>query len=200
MPQFDVDVKAFINIKIEADNETDAREKADNLVSGNFSPTEEQIKQLSRDLGIRFTATGFEVDGTSDVEPVVEGEELPEDDDLTAANDQEISFLDIRVEGSVFAVELEYIDEGQGGDYNPADPNDTPLLRFSTQERVDGEWQDVNSGSYCTQVDARCSPEDAKKVADYLLSELERRAAGMSTKRVCEALSWTSLDTVKKAA
>jgi hypothetical protein len=102
---------------------------------------------------------------------------------------------DIRVEGPNFAVTLEYIGEGNDGDYDPSDPADQPLFRFCTQQRVDGEWEDVDSGSYCTQVPANISPDDAQKVADYLLNRLEVNGDS-GLKRFCEGLSWTSLDTV----
>ena len=44
---------------------------------------------------------------------------------------------------------FEDIGEGYKGDYTGAD-DDMPLLRFYVQEMVDGEWQDMDAGSYCT--------------------------------------------------
>ena len=44
----------------------------------------------------------------------------------------------------------EYIGEGQCEYYNPDDPEDVPLLRFSCDEMIDGEWQQMDNASYCT--------------------------------------------------
>jgi hypothetical protein len=33
-------------------------------------------------------------------------------------------------------IELEWIGEGLDGDYNPGNPNDVPLLRFSVYKKV----------------------------------------------------------------
>ena len=197
MAEYEVDVKAFISIRVEAASKAEARKIADDLVRDNLSPGPEKIAELLA-AGVRFKTNGFDVDGTSEVEEVPE-----EERELTAqtpANDASIEFADLRVEGARFAVELEHIGEGEDGDYQPSDPNDRPLIRFATQQRVDGEWEDVDAGSYCTQVDARCSPEEARLVADHLLTTLERRGPSESLKRLCEELSWTTLESIKKAA
>lgn len=70
MKNYEVDVKAFINITVQADSKAEARKIADELVSGNFSPSPDLIEQLSKDLGFEIKTNGFDVDGTSDVELV----------------------------------------------------------------------------------------------------------------------------------
>lgn len=104
---------------------------------------------------------------------------------------------DIRLEGVNVALTLEYIGEGNDGDYNPEDADDTPLYRFSTERRAEtGEWEDVNDGSYCTQIPANCAPSDAQAAARYLLNCIEVNG---TSKRFLEQLSWTSLQTVRDA-
>ncbi len=49
-----------------------------------------------------------------------------------------------------YELDWEDIGEGLAGDYNPGDPNDIPLLRFSVSQ--DGEQ--IENGSYCTLVRA----------------------------------------------
>ena len=49
-------------------------------------------------------------------------------------------------------VEWEDIGEGICGDYNPEDPDDHPLLRFSVSILLDGQWEAVEDASYCTQM------------------------------------------------
>ena len=58
-------------------------------------------------------------------------------------------------------VSFVYCEEGYGGDYNPEDPDDDPLLRMDVAVReemnyphTDGPngdgWENVSSSSYCT--------------------------------------------------
>lgn len=47
-------------------------------------------------------------------------------------------------------VEWEYIGEGWYGDFDPTDPTDEPLLRFSVQTLEEGEWEYAHDASYCT--------------------------------------------------
>jgi hypothetical protein len=77
--------------------------------------------------------------------------------------------IEIKSEDGLVLVELEYIGEGDCGDYDETDPDDVPLVRFSLYRMyVDGidndkfadvcdtcdydhcEWGAVRDGSYCT--------------------------------------------------
>ena len=55
-------------------------------------------------------------------------------------------------------VVFEHIGEGYNGDYDPADPTDDELLRFTVQQLHDGNWHDVECGSYCTHLTLADSP------------------------------------------
>ena len=88
-------------------------------------------------------------------------------------------------------VVLEHIGEGYGGDYDPADPDDDALVRFTIEQLVDGDWHQVECGSYCTHLLATASPAvlspAAAAIADAVEDPLRR---GESIKARCEALSW----------
>ena len=105
---------------------------------------------------------------------------------------------DTLVQGDEYAVTLEYIGEGKEGDYDPKDPDDEPLYRFDVQRMVDGRWEHVEDTSYCTQIRADISPERAEAAARYLLARVEAHG-GPRLKRLCEQLSWTSMNDVDQA-
>lgn len=71
MPKFNVDVKAFISVAIEADNEARARELADSFVES-LSPSSDFIcgynGQQSEGTIDPDETGGFDIDGVSEVE------------------------------------------------------------------------------------------------------------------------------------
>ena len=84
-------------------------------------------------------------------------------------------------------VEFEDIGEGLSGDYDPTDPDDQPLLRFTTERRNDaGEWEEVPDGSYCTLLPTDTAHEALARAAEPILDALEQP----SPKRRLEELSW----------
>ncbi|WP_114947641.1 hypothetical protein [Microvirga calopogonii] len=104
--------------------------------------------------------------------------------------------------GDTFQASLEWIGEGEDGDYRPADPNDRPILRFDVSQKGDnGEWEDVPDSSYCTQLDARLPRPVRELAASLILKSVEEaHAAGLSLKRVCERLSWMDEAAAKAGA
>jgi hypothetical protein len=86
-------------------------------------------------------------------------------------------------------VELEWIGEGWEGDYDPTDPDDKRLLRFSVARFIDGEWQDVDDSSYCTQIPADAGDEVIYRALAHIESMLPEDG---SIKKLCERLSWIS--------
>lgn len=104
----------------------------------------------------------------------------------------------VRHQGREFAVEVSWIGEGQDSDYDPEDPDDVPLLRFDAERLVDGVWEEVPDGSYCTQVPAWCTNEQARALARMLAQRLDVEG-GSHPKRLLEQLSWTDLASVKGA-
>ena len=95
--------------------------------------------------------------------------------------------------GKVVVV-LEDIGEGWNGDYNPEDPDDTPLVRFSVLEK-DGEvYLPVDDASYCTQLSIFTNREQLEAIARSILAEVAPEVlAGNSVKRLCERLSWINV-------
>ncbi|MBQ1776620.1 MAG: hypothetical protein IIZ93_00540 [Acidaminococcaceae bacterium] len=86
-------------------------------------------------------------------------------------------------------VVFENLGEGWNGDYDPADPEDENLLRFTVY--MDGEQ--VDDASYCTTIPATTDPALVKKSAERILSEVYNPlVSGYSIKKCCEALSWIS--------
>lgn len=84
------------------------------------------------------------------------------------------------------------LNEGRNGDFNPQDENDENLLRFDVSRLEDGQWRQVENGSYCTQVSA-CTPPH--KLYEHLVNFLDTIYNDVSThgeaKQLCENLSWT---------
>lgn len=90
-------------------------------------------------------------------------------------------------------VELEYIGEGYNGYYDPEDPDDEPLIRFSVYSREFGtdHWEAVDDASYCTQIPATSHLEKLKAIAQSILAEVvDPVLSDESIKRLCERLSW----------
>jgi len=71
----------------------------------------------------------------------------------------------------LFRVELESIGEGYNGDFDPADPADVELLRFSVDQRetLDDDWTGVENASYCTELPADIDDETAEKALTNII-------------------------------
>lgn len=107
---------------------------------------------------------------------------------------QDLDIQPIRYEGADFAVEVEYIGEGEDGDFDVTRPEDAPLLRFTAQRRdaEDDSWADIDDGSYCTQVPVYAPETVIKALPAYLTKQLDLNG-GAYPKRFLERLSWTSV-------
>lgn len=101
---------------------------------------------------------------------------------------------DVCLRGQV-RVEWDCLGEGLlGGEYNEDDPQDVDVLRFYVMHmNEEGEWVEVDDGSYCTQV-----PSDAdesvlqaglRKIMNDVYDDV---VAERSIKKTCETLSWMS--------
>lgn len=83
-------------------------------------------------------------------------------------------------------VELEHIGEGYNGDYDPTDPEDAPLIRFTV---YDGD-EPVDRGSYCTNVTACASQNALWKFAEDMARVLQPIIDSEgSVKTLCENFS-----------
>lgn len=96
-------------------------------------------------------------------------------------------------------VTLENIGEGYGGDYDPNDPEDRPLLRFyvyihNPLYSIDNgteEWLEVDDASYCTLLSATLDDNKKEKAARKILGMIESCIDnGESLKKCCEMISW----------
>ena len=90
-----------------------------------------------------------------------------------------------------FSVILEYCGEGYRGDYDPSDPCDVQLLRYSVfYEDEDGEEQEH---SYCTLIPADTDERELVIIAGKMIERFEAAVErGESIKRVAETLSAVS--------
>lgn len=82
-----------------------------------------------------------------------------------------IDYQDAEIIKGDVMVALEWIGEGFSGDYDPADPEDQPLLRFTVFRREDGVWQPVDNGSYCTLLPATISGAQKQIALNVLMNE-----------------------------
>jgi hypothetical protein len=99
------------------------------------------------------------------------------------------------IEGNT-KIELEYIGEGFDGDYDPTDPDDLELLRYTVLQREseDDEWEPVDDGSYCTMLPETLTDDEKMTALRILMSQLSN-----FDKRTAERMSWISPDTLKGA-
>ena len=91
-------------------------------------------------------------------------------------------------------LELQNIGEGLAGDYDPNDPNDVPLLRFYLSRRTHGDWEEVESASRCTMIDAR-APIDRqiRHALDMFLAfraRIDRYDEDVYVDDVADKMSW----------
>lgn len=94
------------------------------------------------------------------------------------------------IDGNVM-VELVHEGEGFHGEYDPTDPDDQPLLRFSVYQRGEGEWEQVENASYCTQLNAGISLSDQIQICRTILGRVKPLInSDKSLRRECEDLSW----------
>jgi hypothetical protein len=97
------------------------------------------------------------------------------------------TYPDISLEWGDRKVSLCHIGEGYDGNYNPEDPEDTPLMRFDIYERVNGEWEAMDDASYCTAIPATVSKA---KLSKALLIIMEGTYGRERVKKAAEGLSW----------
>ena len=97
------------------------------------------------------------------------------------------------VEGGGYLVQWVDIGEGNSGEYDSRDPDDVALLRFDIMRRdEDGEWEQIQDGSYCTQMPVDTPAPILRKALEHILAQIMK--AGGSVKRRAEELSWIGPD------
>lgn len=87
-----------------------------------------------------------------------------------------------------YKVEWVDLDEGLNGMYDPNDPDDIALLRFDTSELIDGEWEEIPDGSYCTAMPVHTDKDTLRQGLAMIVNELQDCAG--SPKKLLEGLSW----------
>ena len=87
-----------------------------------------------------------------------------------------------------FCVILEYCGEGYRGDYDPSDPCDIQLLRYSVSYEDEGDEE--REYSFCTMIPADTDERELVIIAGKMIERFESAIDnGESIKRVAETLS-----------
>lgn len=106
-----------------------------------------------------------------------------------------MSNLLLLVEDGVSVV-LEDLDEGYAGEYNPDDPDDERLVRFTVGKLGAGE---LDNASYCTGIPVDSSQELLAAFARLVMGQVKESVlSGQSFKDTCERLTWETPDSVEK--
>ena len=84
-----------------------------------------------------------------------------------------------KLEQGDLRVEMEWIGEGMDGDYDPDDPKDVPLLRFSLWQRNGNEWDYVEDTSCCCLVSRDAPIEQIEAALRTMLREFPDLAEQM---------------------
>lgn len=97
-----------------------------------------------------------------------------------------VTFQDVVAEHDNIKVVLEHIGEGINGEFDPEDPNDVPLIRFTIYK--DGEQ--VDDASYCTNLSIHEDRLQLEEIAMEILGCVYLPLLhGQSIKKMCEKLS-----------
>jgi hypothetical protein len=78
----------------------------------------------------------------------------------------------VGVEEDKIKVEWDWCGEGNSGDYQPSDPEDQPLLRFTVYKTQGAEWHEIDDSSYCTLIPITTPEEMLGKLARYILDKV----------------------------
>ena len=85
---------------------------------------------------------------------------------------------------------LEWTDlgEGKGGEYDPNDQSDVPLLRADLYEKINGKWETPDDSSYCTMTPVYTDKKFLKAISEDLFKSIGRRTS--FRRRVMEMWTW----------
>tara|TARA_Y100000310_G_C20578932_1_gene761966 strand:+ start:833 stop:1198 length:366 start_codon:yes stop_codon:yes gene_type:complete len=118
---------------------------------------------------------------------------MPEQQHQVSARKWQREFND-----GLFRVELESIGEGYNGDFDPSDPDDVELLRFSVDQRetLDDDWTGVENSSYCTELPVDIDDTIAEKALTHIINVAGDALREGTHKRLCGELSWISVNSL----
>lgn len=161
--------------------------------------------QLHDDNGVWVDNTGGDVCGAN-------GENDAHTDRLEPFDGGNWTPIEAVSQDGLVMVELDWAGEGWADEYDPENPHDDPLLRFTVYRKFvegddqdkqlqicepdgyeDGDWMAVMDGSYCTQLSARTDRDVLNGKALTILTTVENTCRDFRRdKRLYESLSWIS--------
>lgn len=100
------------------------------------------------------------------------------------------------IKGNV-RVNFESIGEGLQGEYDPTDPDDIDLIRFSVDRDANliNYWTYVDDSSYCCQYPTDCTDEQKVEGLMKVMGAIYKPVTnGESIKKICEKLSWIGIE------
>lgn len=100
-------------------------------------------------------------------------------------------FEEVEVIVGTKKVVWEALGEGLSGDYDPSDPEDRELLRFSCSRlNEDGEWEELPDSSYCTLLPVSQPFRDLVNAGGIIIEAIQ----SAPYKKRLEELSWFNPD------
>lgn len=106
---------------------------------------------------------------------IIERDEADYIDVIARERDIETELAPPTFKREIIKVEWEHIGEGWSGDYNPDDPNDEPLLRFTVYIRgvwPEFEWEQLEDASYCTQMPVGTTYDVLEWYSDWIFNAI----------------------------
>lgn len=106
-------------------------------------------------------------------------------------------FQEVVVNHFDLRLEWEHIGEGVSGDYDPGDPDDVPLLRFTISRvatPLSGEYEPCEDASYCTMVRTTTPRQVLWGAGKAILQAYARD----EDDRLLQQFSWMTLDILEE--
>lgn len=116
--------------------------------------------------------------------------------DSTAQTDGYRIFEATAVRGDVL-VQFYHSGEGYEDDFDPSNPDDRPLYRFSiAHKNQDDAWEWIDKATYCTEIPCEFEGEVVQSFARQLLDLVYNPLSmGQDIRAICETASeWTADD------
>lgn len=146
----------------------------------------------------------FGVDNYAQLEVLWDVSEAFEDEDTFRDAMDEAEVADLQITGLVrdnVKVSWAELGEGLHGDYDPMNPDDVELLRFDVFVMRNGEWEEKENASYCTNFPVSSTIVEKFAGLQILLDRFHEALSAdidVSVKKLGEEMSWIDSGIVAK--